>query len=185
MTQVLGIRNLTFKAFADDAAGTGFTLNNDPSKDYMAIITSPVVLDPPTAADFAGEWFKRKGEQGDQGVQGPQGEQGPTGPPYQIKETPIAGNPQLTFDDYQTRGPEQVGANLLLELDNGVNGIEMYWTFQLTSGAALSVSADFIPSPGSILPNALQQNTNYAMIMKYLEFNNPIGSKVLYTIMAV
>ena len=51
-------------AYASDISGTGFTLVNSESLDYMAILFSYIEIVTPEVSDFAGLWFKRKGDNG-------------------------------------------------------------------------------------------------------------------------
>ena len=50
--------------YASDASGSNFTLTNDISLDYMAILLSYTYIESPVVGDFAGLWFKRKGDNG-------------------------------------------------------------------------------------------------------------------------
>lgn len=57
-------------AYADDADGTGFTLVFNPSKDYIAILSSEVEIESPQQEDFNGLWKNYKGQKGDTGDPG-------------------------------------------------------------------------------------------------------------------
>jgi hypothetical protein len=48
-------------AYASALDGTGFTMTNNPSLDYMAIKSTNTELPNPVVSDFAGLWFKRNG----------------------------------------------------------------------------------------------------------------------------
>jgi hypothetical protein len=48
-------------AWADDAAGTGFTMVFDPNKNWIATINTTVDITP-TVTDFAGKWAKYRGD---------------------------------------------------------------------------------------------------------------------------
>lgn len=49
-------KEFTYVAYASDSIGTGFTLTNNPSLGYTAILTSPVEIPSPTAGHFTGLW---------------------------------------------------------------------------------------------------------------------------------
>lgn len=49
-------QEFTYVAYASDNIGTGFTLTNNPSLGYMAILTSPIEIPTPTATNFTGLW---------------------------------------------------------------------------------------------------------------------------------
>lgn len=51
-----------YVAYADDAAGTGFTTAFDPNKDYIAILNTTTLLASPAVGDFAGLWTKYRGD---------------------------------------------------------------------------------------------------------------------------
>ncbi len=57
-----GQNAFVYVAYADDAAGTGFTTAFDPNKDYIAILNTTVILASPAASDFAGLWTKYRGD---------------------------------------------------------------------------------------------------------------------------
>ncbi|MCD6502447.1 hypothetical protein J7L01_07570, partial [bacterium] len=57
-------------AYADADDGTGFTNTFDPTKDYIAILSSDSLISSPIATDFDGLWKKYRGAQGIQGIQG-------------------------------------------------------------------------------------------------------------------
>lgn len=185
MTEILGIRSLVYVAFADDAQGTGFTTIDNPSKDYAAILISPIVIESPSAVNFQGLWFKRKGEQGDQGIQGPVGPMGPSGPAWTINPDQRPGQPTITFGEYQTQGIDEVNANLNLQVGGGVNGRELIWMFQKSNNATITLANNFIAEPGSVLPANLVDNVVYIMKMRYVNFKQPYGETVIYTIFAV
>jgi len=52
-----------YTAYADADDGTGYTLTFNASKNYIAIITTTEIITP-VVGDFAGKWFKWKGEVG-------------------------------------------------------------------------------------------------------------------------
>lgn len=58
-----GVSSYTYIAYASDASGTGFTQTFSTALDYIAIKTSATPLTP-VVGDFAGIWFKYKGEPG-------------------------------------------------------------------------------------------------------------------------
>lgn len=49
-------------AYADDAAGTGFTMTFDPDKDWIAVKQSPVIITSPEVGDFTGLFTKYQGD---------------------------------------------------------------------------------------------------------------------------
>lgn len=49
-------------AYADDAAGTGFTMAFDPNKDYIAVKSTNTLIASPADSDFAGLWAKYRGD---------------------------------------------------------------------------------------------------------------------------
>lgn len=78
-TSGTSVSSYTYIAYADDEAGTGFTNNFSPLKDYIAVKTTTSPIAAPTAATFAGLWKNYKGEPGIQGPQGPAGSGGTGG----------------------------------------------------------------------------------------------------------
>ena len=49
-------------AWADDAAGSGFTLIFNPNKNWIATISTNVEIPTPDVTDFAGRWAKYRGD---------------------------------------------------------------------------------------------------------------------------
>jgi hypothetical protein len=66
-------------AYADDDHGTGFTNTFDPTKDYIAILSTDKEIAEPVAQDFLGLWKNYKGRKGDKGDRGDAGEKGEKG----------------------------------------------------------------------------------------------------------
>lgn len=58
-------------AYASNSSGAGFTMTFNPSLDYIAILATDTEILSPAAGDFAGLWYKRKGDIGDTGPPGP------------------------------------------------------------------------------------------------------------------
>lgn len=67
-----------YLGYADDDSGAGYTPVFDPSKQYIAVRSSIVPLTP-VQEDFAGLWFKYKGEPGLNGNPGADGANGANG----------------------------------------------------------------------------------------------------------
>lgn len=59
-----GENAFVYLAYADDYTGTGFTTTFDTTKYYIAILTTTTEILSPGVSDFAGLWFKWKGEVG-------------------------------------------------------------------------------------------------------------------------
>ena len=53
-----------YKAYASDLEGSDFTITNDPALAYAAILTTDTKIGSPVVGDFAGLWYKRKGDDG-------------------------------------------------------------------------------------------------------------------------
>jgi hypothetical protein len=68
IASVTGVSSYVYIAYADDAAGTGFTLAFDPSKDYIAIRSTTFEIPSPVVGDFTGLWTKYRGDKGDPGT---------------------------------------------------------------------------------------------------------------------
>lgn len=68
-------------AYADSDLGAGFTTTFDPSKDYIAILSTNVFIDTPdlSDSDFTGLWKMYKGQTGPTGAVGATGATGPQG----------------------------------------------------------------------------------------------------------
>ncbi len=73
-----GASAFVYIAYADDAAGTGYTQTYDASKNYVAVLSTDTVIASPQASDFAGLWFMWKGQQGETGDAGAAGAAGST-----------------------------------------------------------------------------------------------------------
>ena len=65
-TQLIGFKPIAiqalpqyvYTAYADDSSGTGFSLTAA-SKQFIAVLTTTNILNPPIVTDFAGLWFDR------------------------------------------------------------------------------------------------------------------------------
>lgn len=57
-----GTSEYLYVAYADDAAGTGFTMTFDPNKNWIAILNSSVIIPSPAVGDFTGLFTKYQGD---------------------------------------------------------------------------------------------------------------------------
>lgn len=86
-------------AYADDAAGNGFSTNPS-GKNYIAIINSTTPIATPTAANFAGQWHLWTGATGAAGTNGTNGTNGINGAfsfKYYWNTNTAASDPGYTF----------------------------------------------------------------------------------------
>jgi len=188
--EITEIRSLVYLAWADDAAGAGFTTTFSASKTHMAILISPTIIATPVVGDFVGLWRDSEGPVGPAGPTGPTGPQGPDGSLLTAITTAM---PQsMLFDTHAVYGPEIMAAPASLTLDVGIdsnfaNGKEVWWLFNLNPGSTLTLAAEFFQD-GGVAPGALANSTDYMMRMLFVKADPGGGGDkkvVFYTILAV
>lgn len=57
-----GTNAFLYVAYADDAAGTGFTMTFDPNKDWIAVLQTSTLIASPVVGDFTGLFTKYQGD---------------------------------------------------------------------------------------------------------------------------
>ena len=82
-----GVSAYLYTAFAADGMGTGFSLTPNSGLPYIAVLASPTVLTPPTAANFEGAWQLLQGPPGAMGATGPAGPAGADGADGPVGDT--------------------------------------------------------------------------------------------------
>jgi len=65
---ITGVSSYVYIAYADDAAGTGFTTSFNATKEWIAIRSTTTEILSPVVGDFAGLWTKYIGDKGDPGT---------------------------------------------------------------------------------------------------------------------